>query len=322
MRPRLACVIEQDQAAFAGFPCESTWRLMMQSGRKSVILKTIYHLEDDSTMAEAAAPTKTKKIALITGASSGIGAEFALQIEKKYYLDEVWMIARRPIPMKELAERFLKSRGVILNFDLTSRTDLTALERRLAEDKPEIDFLVNNAGYGKFGPVSELGLDEQIKMIELNVTALTYLTRIAIPYMKPGSSIIQVASSAAFSPSPFFSVYAASKSFVVSFSDALGFELRNQGIGVLAVCPGPVETEFFAVAQKNEFMKDKVGDVEPGERKLSASPRDVVAKALRDLDRGRRHSIYGIPMRIFGLLAPLVPLGIKLRLLGRRNHGK
>jgi short-subunit dehydrogenase len=159
-------------------------------------------------------------------------------------------------------------------------------------------------------------------MIELNVTALTYLSRIAIPYMKPGSSIVQVASSAAFSPSPYFSVYAATKSFVVSLSDALGFELRDHGIGVLAVCPGPVETEFFAVAQRNEYMKDKVGEAEPVHRALYASPKNVVAKALRDLDRGRRHSVYSLPMKVFARVAPFVPLGIRLRLLGNRNLRK
>lgn len=270
----------------------------------------------------ADAPAKIRKIAIITGASSGLGAEFALQIEKRYYLDEIWMIARRASPMRELAEKFLKSRAVVLNLDLTSRTDLLALEKRLAEEKPEIQFLVNNAGYGKYGPFAELGLDEQIKMIELNVGALTYLTRIAIPYMKPGSSIVQVASSAAFSPSPFFSVYAATKSFVVSLSDALGYELRDQGIHVLAVCPGPVETEFFAVAQKNEYMKDKVGEAEPANRVLYAAARDVVSRALSDLEKGRRHSVFSFPMKLFAGTAALVPTSLKLRVMARKNLRK
>jgi short-subunit dehydrogenase len=262
---------------------------------------------------------KTKKIAIITGASSGLGAEFALQIEKGNFLDEIWMVARRAGPMRELSEKFLKSRAVILALDLTSRSDLLAFEKRLAEEKPEVAFLVNNAGYGKYGPVSELGLEEQIQMIELNVSALTYLSRVAIPYMKPGSSLIQVASSAAFTPSPYFSVYAATKSFVVSLSDALGYELKRHGIRVLAVCPGPVETEFFAVAQKNEFMKDKVGEAEPVRRAFYASPRAVVAKALVDLHKGRRHSVYSLPMKLFATFAAFLPLGLRLRAMARRN---
>jgi short-subunit dehydrogenase len=268
----------------------------------------------------ASAPAKTRKIAIVTGASAGLGAEFALQIEKGFYLDDIWMIARRSPPMRELAEKFLKSRAVVLTYDLTSKSDLVALEKRLAEEKPEVEFLVNNAGYGKYGPFDKLGLDEQIKMIELNITALTYLTHVCIPYMKPGSGILQVASSAAFSPSPFFAVYAATKSFVVSFSDSLGHELKSQGIKVLAVCPGPVETEFFSVAQKNEFMKDKVGHAEPANRALYASAHDVVAKALQDLGKGRRHSVFGLAMQLFSTFAGLIPLGIKLRALASKNQ--
>lgn len=263
-----------------------------------------------------------KKIAIVTGASSGLGAEFALQIEKKYFLDEIWLIARRAGPMRELTEKFLKSTGVVLSYDLTSRSDLAALQKRLEEENPEIEFLVNNAGYGKVGPFDRLGLDEQVKMIDLNVTSLTWLSRVAIPFMKPGSAIIQVASSAGFTPAPFFSVYAATKAYVVSLSDALGYELRGQGIRVIAVCPGPVETEFFSVAQKSEFMKDRVGEAEPFNRKLAATSRDVVAKALSDLQKGRRHSIYGAAIQLFSFFAPVTPAALKLKLLASRNPQK
>lgn len=263
-----------------------------------------------------------KKIAIVTGASSGLGAEFALQLEKKFFLDEIWLIARRATPMRELAEKFLKSTGVVITADLSSRSDLAALQKRLAEEKPEIEFLVNNAGFGKVGPFDRLGLAEQVQMIDLNVTGLTWLTHAAIPFMNPGSAILQVASSAGFTPAPFFAVYAATKAFVVSFSDALGYELRGQGIKVIAVCPGPVETEFFEVSQKSEFMKDKVGEAEPFNRSLAATSRDVVAKALADLQKGRRHSIYGATIQLFGMLAPFTPTAIKLKLLASRNPQK
>lgn len=263
-----------------------------------------------------------KKIAVVTGASSGLGAEFALQIEKKYFLDEIWLVARRTTPMKELAEKFLKSTGVILSYDLTNRSDLAALEKRLEEANPEIEFLVNNAGYGKVGPFDQLGVDEQIKMIDLNVCALTFLSRIAIRYMKPGSSMIQVASSAAFSPAPYFAVYAATKSYVVSLSDALGYELANQGIKVIAVCPGPVETEFFTVAQNSAYMKDKVGEAEPFNRALYSSASDVVEKALNDLSKGRRHSIFSLSIKFFAAASALVPTRLKLKALASRNPQK
>lgn len=269
-----------------------------------------------------AASMPRKKIAIITGASSGLGAEFALQMEKTYFLDEIWMIARRAEPMRELAEKFLKSKPVILQRDLTDRGDLAAIEKRLSEERPDVEFLVNNAGYGKIGPFAALGLGEQIQMIELNVTALTYLSRVTIPFMKPGSGIIQVASSAAFTPAPYFAVYAATKAYVVSFSDALGYELRSQGIQVISVCPGPVDTEFFSVAQRNEFMKDKVGEAEPFNRALSASSRAVVAKALSDLAHGKRRSVYGLPIKLFSAVAGLVPTSLKLRALARRSPQK
>ena len=116
-----------------------------------------------------------------------------------------------------------------------------------------------------------------------------------------------------------FSVYAATKSFLVSLSDALGFELREHGIRVIAVCPGPVETEFFAVAQKNEYMKDKVGEAEPVPRALYSSARDVVEKALLDLEKGKRHSVFSLPMKAFAGLAAFLPAALKLRVMARRN---
>lgn len=276
----------------------------------------IRHDQKRFTMPEA---KPKKKIAIITGASSGLGTEFALQVEKKFYLDEIWMVARRATPMREVSEKFLKSKGVIFTLDLTSKSDLIALERRIAEENPDIEILVNNAGQGKMGPFSKLGLEEQIKVIDLNVTALTFLSRVCIPYMKPGSHIVQVSSSLAFSPSPYYAVYAATKAYVLALGDALGYELKEYGIHVTTVCPGPVETEFFSEAQKNEFMKDKVGQAEPFNRSLNASARDVVAKALADLTKGKRRSIYGFSIRVFSALAHFAPTGLKLRVLAHRK---
>jgi short-subunit dehydrogenase len=265
--------------------------------------------------------TKPKTVAIVTGASAGLGAEFALQLEKRYFFDEIWLVARRDAPMRELADKFLKAQAVIIPLDLTRRSDLAALGQRLAEEKPEIEFLVNNAGLGKYGPFAELGLDEQVQMLDLNVTALTWLTRAAIPYMKPGASIIQVASAAAFSPSPYFAVYAATKSFVVSFSDALGYELRDHGIRVVAVCPGPVETEFFSVARRSTTLEES-GEEPAKRRAFLADPRAVVAKALADLERGRRHSVFGTPIRLFARFAAFLPLGFRLRAMAKRNWEK
>jgi short-subunit dehydrogenase len=266
-----------------------------------------------------AAAKTTKKIALITGASSGMGAQFALQIEERYFLDEIWLVARRAEPMHDLAARFQKSKAVVLALDLTDEGDLATLEKRLRDEKPQVDFLVNNAGYGKIGPFAELGRDEQMQMIALNVSTLTYLSHAVVPYMKSGSQMIQLASSIAFSPAPYFAVYAATKSYVVSLSEALNFELKEKGIKVTAVCPGPVATEFFSVAQNNEFMRDKVGNAEPFNQSLMADAADVVRKALRDASRGNKLSVYGFAINAFVKAMPFVPKGIAMKVLSQRK---
>ena len=263
--------------------------------------------------------TKKNKIAIITGASSGLGREFAEQIEKKYFLNEIWLIARRAEPMRELAEKFQKSRAIVLALDLTDLGDLAVLKKKLETENPEVEFLVNNAGFGKIGPFAEIGLDEQLEMVDLNVRALTHLSHICIPFMTKGSKLVQVASSIGFSPAPYFAVYAATKAYVVSFSEALAFELKDRGIKVTAVCPGPVSTNFFSVAQKNEFMKDKVADESPFNRSITAEASDVVTKALVDADKGRRISIYGLLIALFVKIVPFIPRFLILRALSLRK---
>jgi uncharacterized protein len=261
----------------------------------------------------------SKKIAIVTGASSGLGIEFARQIEKQYFLDEIWLIARRATPMKGLAEGFQKSKGVVLTLDLTDQGDQATLKKKIEDEQPEIQLLVNNAGYGKIGPFADLGLDEQLQMVDLNVRALTHLSHVVIPFMLPGAQILQVASSIGFCPAPNFAVYAATKAYVVSLSEAMSFELRSRGIRVTAVCPGPVATEFFAVAQQNEFMRDKVGEAEPFNKFLMVEAKDVVKKALRDARKGRRRSIFGLPIKLFVLVLPFLPRALILRALAIRK---
>jgi short-subunit dehydrogenase len=260
-----------------------------------------------------------KKIAIITGASSGLGLEFAKQIEQDYYLQEIWLIARRTEPMRELAEGFQKSKPVVLALDLTDAGDLSSLKKKIQDENPDIEFLVNNAGFGKIGPFAEVGLEEQLQMIDLNVRTLTHLSHICIPFMGKGSRILQIASSIGFCPAPYFAVYAATKAFVVSFSDALGFELRARGINVTAVCPGPVATNFFSVAQKNKFMQDKVADEAPFNRALMANASDVVAKALADAENGRKRSVYGFLINGFVRILPFVPRSLAMKALSLRK---
>ncbi|MGE3261240.1 MAG: SDR family NAD(P)-dependent oxidoreductase [Bacteriovoracia bacterium] len=261
-----------------------------------------------------------KKIAIITGASSGLGAEFALQIEASFYLDEVWLIARRQEPMRDLARRFQKSKAVLISYDLSNRNDLVNFEKKLEAEQPQIEILVNNAGYGKIGPVAELGMNEQMQMIDVNVYALTYLTKASIPFMVAGSKILQVASSIGYCPAPFFAVYAATKAYVVSFSEALGHELKPKGIQVLAVCPGPVATEFFDEAVKNDYLKKKNTPAKPFNEMVRASAHQVVEKALADLGKRRHRSIFGWQIQLFVFFLPFVPQALLFRALEKRNQ--
>ena len=189
-------------------------------------------------------------VIIITGASSGMGWEFARQLDQGLRtIEEFWLIARRGERLKELSEK-LRHKTRIFAMDLTDSVQLDTFQRTLERECPVIRMLINSSGYGVMGNVADLETREQLGMIDLNCRALTHMTHICLPFMKRGSRIIQLASSAAFLPQPGFAVYAAGKSYVLSFSRALGEELREKGIFVTAVCPGPVRTEFFERAER------------------------------------------------------------------------
>lgn len=260
-----------------------------------------------------------KKIVIVTGASAGLGSEFARQVEQAYYADEIWLIARREGPMRSIAESFRKMRPEIIAMDLSNQDDIKRFEKKLNAENPIVHLLINNAGFGKIGPFEDIALAEQLNMIDLNCRALVQLTGLCLPLMEKGSAIIQVASSIGFFPAPLFSIYAATKSFVVSFSESLHFELKDKGIHVLAVCPGPVATEFISVAQKTSFMIDKVTKLETYSDKLMADAKSVVEQALADLDRKKRYSIYGFPIRVFVAIVPFLPKRFVLSMIAKRN---
>ena len=151
-------------------------------------------------------------IIIITGASSGMGVEFALQLDNvfTYTIDEIWMIARRKEAMLEVAESMMNTTR-ILDMDVTKPEDMERLKKLLAKEKPTVRMLVNCAGYGVMGEFSKLNVQEELGMIDVNCKALTQMTYMCMPYMRENSRIIQLASSAAFMPQPGFAVYAASK---------------------------------------------------------------------------------------------------------------
>ena len=191
-------------------------------------------------------------VIIITGASSGMGVEFALQLDDIFRdnIDEIWLIARRKQALLEVAQ-YMEHTTRILDMDITNTASMERFKDLLVKEKPTIRMLVNGAGYGVMGKFNQLDMDEQLGMVDLNCKALTQFTYLCIPYMCPNSRIIQMASSAAFMPQPNFAVYAASKAYVYSFSRALNRELLTKQIYVTAVCPGPVDTPFFDIAEKD-----------------------------------------------------------------------
>ncbi|MBQ6992990.1 MAG: SDR family NAD(P)-dependent oxidoreductase [Lachnospiraceae bacterium] len=245
-------------------------------------------------------------IIIITGASSGMGVEFALQLDNvfTYTIDEIWMIARRKEQMLEVAESMMNTTR-ILDMDVTKPEDMERFKNLLVKEKPTVRMLVNCAGYGVMGEFSKLNMQEELGMIDVNCKALTQMTYMCIPYMRENSRIIQLASSAAFMPQPGFAVYAASKAYVNSFSRALTEELRKKKIYVTSVCPGPVDTPFFDLAEKD-------GKTLAIKKLTMALPEKVVEKAIQDSFHKRSVSVYSGYIKAFEVLAKAVPHQILL----------
>ena len=230
-----------------------------------------------------------------------MGLEAVKQIIAKYTtLDEIWVLARRTERLESLAASVRKCKVVCITADLTKECDREILFGKLQEEKPFVKILVNAAGFGQIGKFMGIDVQKSVDMCELNCVALTDITHMCLKYMHAGSRILQFASAAAFMPQPEFAVYAATKSYVLSFSRALNRELKKRRITVTAVCPGPVKTEFFDVAQTT-------GKVKAYKLLAMADAREVVAKAIRDAEEEKDVSVYGLPMQIFKVLAKIIP---------------
>ena len=240
------------------------------------------------------------KIAIVTGASAGMGREFAKAIDAAYDLDELWVIARRLERLEELAASCrTKVRPIAL--DLSLDESFASLRILLEETKPDIRVLDNAAGYGLFGATSDMGLEEQLGIITLNDRALTAVTLLSLPYMSRGSEIVNLGSNSSWQPVPYINVYAASKAYVLSFSRGLGRELKPRGIHVMCVCPGWIKTEFFdrAVRDNTIVYYDRYYTAE-----------QVVERAMKDLKKRRPVSILGLPVRMQVRLVKHLPTGI------------
>ena len=188
------------------------------------------------------------RTAIITGASSGLGMEFARQVLREFPETEcVWLIARRKDRLEEAAKPLAAVQTELMPLDLCDPASFAYLEEKLRLEHPNITVLINCAGCGYLGAVGEMPTSTQTRMVDLNLRALTALTNMAIPYMRKGAHLINVSSIASFCPNPRMTVYSSSKAYVSSFTLGVAEELRRKGITATAVCPGPMETEFLDV---------------------------------------------------------------------------
>ncbi len=239
------------------------------------------------------------KTAIITGASSGMGYEFALQLDKEERFDEIWVIARRKERLEELCGK-LRAPARAIALDLAWPESLEEYKKLLQQSRPQVTALVNCAGYGQFGMWDDIPLQEALGMVDVNCKALLAVTQLTLPYMEAGGKVYQLDSLSAFQPVPGLAVYAAGKAFVLSYSRALNRELRTRGIRVMAICPGWVKTEFFDRATQSSSST-----VTYFNRWYTAG--QVVSTALRDMKRGKDVSVCGFPVKAQVLGVKLLP---------------
>ena len=240
------------------------------------------------------------KIALITGASSGMGREYAKQIDKMKECDEIWIVARREERLNVLKDE-LSTVTRVLPFDLTDSVQLGSLIEAVKSSGAEVKYLVNAAGFGKFGDYSEVSLSDIAGMIDLNDKALTLITAALIPQMKRGSHVIEMCSISAYLPLENMSVYAASKAYVLSYCYALRRELKKTGITVTAVCPGWVDTEFAACAHNGDGVNG------PEDLKPITTAYKVVRRAIKAANKNKPVSIYGATWKAMHVMTKIFP---------------
>jgi short-subunit dehydrogenase len=252
--------------------------------------------------------------ALITGSSAGIGREFARQIAGR--AKSLILIARREQRLSELRDELNQQYpNVAVSVRKTDLADLAHLNELLAwldREKIDVDLLINNAGVGDSGAFSTSDPVRNEQMMLVNIVALTTLTRHLLPQMvaRRRGGILNVSSSAGFLPIPDFAVYAATKAYVTSFSEALRAELRRTGVSVCALCPGPVHTEFQEVTRRPRAQPDT------GPEFVFVPVEEVVRDALTAVEANRPLVIPGFPMKLMMFLLRITPLPI-LRLLSR-----
>lgn len=249
-------------------------------------------------------------IAVITGASSGMGSEFALFTDKlRNDIDEIWLIARREEKLKELAEKLTK-KTKILSLDITCDECIKKYSDSLKNENANVRLLINNAGYGKLDDFDKLTTKDNAGMIKLNCEALTVMTAETLPYMTEGAEIINSCSIASFAPNTRMAVYSSTKAFVMSLSRALRVELKPRRINVLAVCPGPMDTEFLGIAGIGKGVSHTF-DTLP-----RVNPSVMAKKSL--IASSKKKAVYTnrIFYKFYRILAKLLPHSLVMKMAG------
>lgn len=252
-------------------------------------------------------------IAIITGASSGIGREYTKVLTEQAKYEEIWIIARRKQALVELTKIHKQQHFRIFCLDLALEESYEQIKQALITSQVDVSLLINCAGMGKICYFQQTDLESQMDMIKINCLALTALTKTVLPHMKAGAQIMNIASVAAFLPLPEFAVYSASKAYVMYFSQALNAELKQQKIHVLSVYPAPVKTAFFPLASQDPIpnMYNKMPQIDA---------QKVVRKSLKALAHHRDTCVVGYFSRTLQVISKIMPTKICLRFLEKWNR--
>ena len=250
------------------------------------------------------------KVTLITGASSGIGEQFARQLAAEGH--NLVVVARSEKSLHELCDELMLQHKIMAHYivaDLTEPDSGTTVFEETERHGFEVDWLINNAGYGAYGDFAEIDSEKQTGMIDLNIRSLVALTQRYLPAMRQRrrGTIINVSSAAGFQPLPYMAVYAATKSFVTAFSEAIAEENRAFGVQVMALCPGSTKTNFFKVASMDNPINVK------GQQTAA----EVVETALRGVRQGRTRIISGLANHITAMAVNIVPNSVITRMMAR-----
>lgn len=238
------------------------------------------------------------KIAIVTGASSGMGAEFVKCLDREG-CGELWLIARRRERLEQIAAG-CKTPVRIMPLDLLDESSFDSISKELEAAGAEVAWLINSAGFGEFGEIGIQPIETQTRMIDLNVKATVIMCNVVFPYLERGSHIVNLGSGSVFNPLPYFNIYSSTKAFILQYSRALYYELKDRGVCVSVFCPGWVRTEFFAHTRDNVRRS-------PKSYKPMTEPDEVVAYCMKKAKKNKQFIVHGWFTKTQHLLSKLLP---------------